>query len=589
MKSWQRAAAQSINGLHFNNLRGDLFGGITAAVIALPLALAFGVASGAGPMAGLYGAICVGLFAALFGGTPAQVSGPTGPMTVVMAAVFTQYTALYPHDPAQGAALAFTVVIMGGLMQIAFGVFRLGMFINLVPAPVVSGFMSGIGVIIILLQLEPLLGHAGLSGALAAALALPEAIAHPVRDAVLLGVATLAVVYLWPKRWNAIVPAPLVALIGGSLGLYLLFGGALTAREIDGETAYFLGQAKVIGEIPSGLPSLQWPNIHATLLADMLKSALMLAVLGSIDSLLTSLVADNITRGNHQSDRELIGQGIGNTVSGLFGGLPGAGATMRTVVNVRAGGATPISGALHAVVLLVLALGAGGFVSYVPHAVLAGILIKVGTDIIDWDYLKRLRHAPRAGAVMMLTVLALTVFVDLITAVGIGMVMASLVFVKRMSDMQLASIAAITAPDAEVPLSAEESDIMRAAAGRILLFHPGGPLSFGAARGMVRRLAHFEHYDILVLDLSDVTNVDYSAARAIEDMILRAQASARQVHLVVRHGQVIGLLEREGVFDYLRPGHRHPDRLAALRGAARELDLLGYRPLREEADILPEP
>ncbi len=563
-----RLAARYVNGLHFNNLRGDLFGGVTAAVVALPLALAFGVASGAGPVAGLYGAICVGLFAALFGGTPAQVSGPTGPMTVVMAVILTQYTALYPDDPARGLALAFTVVMMGGLMQIAFGLFKLGKYINLVPAPVVSGFMSGIGIIIILLQFEPLLGHASLSGALAAALALPWALTHPVRDAVVLGVGTLLLVYLWPQRLNRIVPAPLVALAVGGAGLYLFYGGQVTTRDVEGQIVHFIGQAKIIGDIPTGLPTPRLPHIEPALLVDMLKSALILAVLGSIDSLLTSLVADNITRSNHESDRELIGQGVGNTVSGLFGGLPGAGATMRTVVNVRAGGLTPLSGAIHALLLLAVALGAGGFVSYVPHAVLAGILIKVGTDIIDWDYLRRLRHAPRAGVVMMLTVLALTVFVDLITAVGVGMVMASLVFVQRMSDLQLASITAITDPGDEAPLSAEERDIMKAAGGRILLFHPTGPLSFGAAKGMVRRLAGFQHYDVLVLDLSDVNNIDYSAARAVEDMIRRASAEGSSVHLAVRHEQVADMLEREEVLDLLPPGHRHDHRVSALRAAA---------------------
>lgn len=571
MKNVGQLAARYVNGLHFNNLRGDLFGGITAGVVALPLALAFGVASGAGPVAGLYGAICVGLFAALFGGTPAQVSGPTGPMTVVMAVILTHYTALYPEDPGRGLALAFTVVMMGGLMQIAFGLFKLGKYINLVPAPVVSGFMSGIGIIIILLQLEPLLGHASLSGALAAALALPWALTHPVRDAVVLGIGTLLLVFLWPQRLNRIVPAPLVALAAGSMGLFLFHGGLVTTREVDGQILHFIGQAKIIGDIPTGLPTPQLPHIDVALLVDMLKSALILAVLGSIDSLLTSLVADNITRGNHESDRELIGQGVGNTVSGLFGGLPGAGATMRTVVNVRAGGLTPLSGAIHALLLLVVALGAGAFVSYVPHAVLAGILIKVGTDIIDWDYLRRLRHAPRAGVVMMLTVLALTVFVDLITAVGVGMVMASLVFVKRMSDLQLASITAITDPGDEAPLSPEERAIMKVARGRILLFHPGGPLSFGAAKGMVRRLASFQHYDVLVLDLSDVSNIDYSAARAVEDMIQRASGLGCHVHVVVRHDQVADMLEREAVLDLLRPGHRHADRLPALRAAAAHL------------------
>ena len=299
-----------INGLHYNNLRGDIYGGITAAVVALPLALAFGVSSGAGPVAGLYGAIFVGLFAALFGGTPAQVSGPTGPMTVVMAVVFTQYTAMFPDDPAHGAALAFTVVIMGGAFQILFGAMRFGQYISMVPHPVVSGFMSGIGVIIILLQMAPLVGLPSQGGPLASAMALPEVLSHPVMEALVLGLISLAIVYFLPKKIGRILPSPLVALIVGTLVYLFVFPD---------------GEATILGDIPTGLPDPQLPIVTIALLPEMLKSAIVLAVLGSIDSLLTSLVADNITRTYHKPDRELVGQGIGNMVAGLFGGLPGAG------------------------------------------------------------------------------------------------------------------------------------------------------------------------------------------------------------------------------------------------------------------------
>jgi SulP family sulfate permease len=550
---------QLVHGLHFNNLRGDVFGGLTAAVVALPLALAFGVSSGAGPVAGLYGAILVGFFAALFGGTPSQISGPTGPMTVVMAAIFSQYAALYPEAPATAAALAFTVVMMGGLLQILFGVLRFGRYISLVPAPVISGFMSGIGVIIILLQLGPLLGHAAPGGPLACARALPGMVSQPVTDALVLGLLTLAIVYLIPSRINRIVPAPLLALVAGTLALLAFFAD---------------GEASTLGEIPSGLPNPQMPTFEFALLVGMAKSALILAVLGSIDSLLTSVVADNITRTHHESDRELVGQGIANTVSGLFGGLPGAGATMRTVVNVRAGGSTPISGTLHALVLLAIVLGAGPLASHIPHAVLAGILIKVGTDIIDWDYLKRIRRASIAGVVMMFTVLFITVFVDLITAVAIGVVMASLIFVKRMTDLQLESITAITAPHEESPLSEEEAAVMKAARGRILLFHLEGPMSFGSAKGMARRLAKFDQYHALVLDMTDVPMVDYTTSRAIEDMIHDAQDTGREAFLVGAQPPVAKLLGQLEVLSQLTEGHLHVKRIDALKHAAQ---LLGVK------------
>jgi SulP family sulfate permease len=446
-----------IHGLHFDNLRGDIYGGLTAAVVALPLALAFGVASGAGPVAGLYGAIFVGLFAALFGGTPAQVSGPTGPMTVVMAGIITQYA----HEP----ALAFTVVMMGGLFQVLFGMFKLGRYISLMPFPVISGFMTGIGCIIIILEIAPVFGHATPpGGVLAVVLALPDLVAAPQWSALAVGILSLGIVYLMPTRLAHLVPPPLAALVVGTVVV-----------------AFLLPGAPVLGDIPTGFPDPGLPQFEVALIPDMVQSALVLALLGSIDSLLTSLVADNVTQTHHDSDRELIGQGIGNMIAGAFGAIPGAGATMRTVVNVRAGGRTPISGALHALVLLAVVLGVGGLAERIPHAVLAGILLKVGVDIIDWGYIKRMHRAPKAGVFFMVVVMLLTVFVDLITAVGVGIVLASLLFVKRMSDLQIASMKTITGHSDETPLSDEESALIEAGHGRIIMFHLSGPISFGAA------------------------------------------------------------------------------------------------------------
>lgn len=548
-----------VNGLHFANLRGDIYGGLTAAVVALPLALAMGVSSGAGPIAGVYGAICVGFFAALFGGTPAQISGPTGPMTVVMAAIFTQYTSLYPDDPGQGVALAFTVVMMGGLLQIAFGLARFGKFIELVPVPVVSGFMSGIGVIIILLQLPPLLGFAAQPGPLASAAALPAAWQALNQPALLLGAAALGVVYLMPRSWRKVVPSPLLAMLVGT-GLALAFVAP--------------GSVPVLGEVPTGLPELRMPAFTSALLIDMLVSALTLAALGSIDSLLTSLVADNVTRTYHQSDRELVGQGIGNFAAGLLGGLPGAGATMRTMVNVNAGGRTPLSGMLHALVLLAFVLGAGWLVSDVPHAVLAAILVKVGTDIIDWDFLRRLRSTPATGVFNMLVVLLLTVFVDLIKAVAVGMAIAGLIFMKRMSDLQLASIDVYRDVDQSSPLNREERDILNAAAGDIMVIHFGSPMSFGAARGMARRLEKVGDYRVLVLDLSDMPQIDFSATRSLCDVVHHAFDRGRKVILAGGRPQVVRMLKSQDIASHLTPrcgGSMQPSRLEALRQAIRLL------------------
>lgn len=539
-----------LNETPFAHIRGDIYGGLTAAVVALPLALAFGVSSGAGPIAGLYGAIFVGFFAALFGGTRTQVSGPTGPMTVVMAGIFTHFVAI---DPVTGPAIAFTVVVMGGLLQILFGVLRVGKYINLMPYPVISGFMSGIGVIIILLQLGRLVGHGTVGGPLVSVAALPAALSNPVLDAVILGVISLLIVYLLPQRISRVFPSPLMALLTGTLVMVLFMPNST---------------ASILGDIPTGWPSLQLPIFAWPLIIDMGKSALVLAVLGTIDSLLTSLVADNMTRTHHDSDRELIGQGIGNTVAGLFGGLPGAGATMRTVVNIRAGGVTPLSGALHALVLLAIVLGAGAYAKYIPHAVLAGILVKVGTDIIDWDFIRRIPRTPKFTTGLMFAVLFTTVFVDLISAVAVGLVAASLMLVHRMSDLQLSSLKMISGQSEELPLAPKELEALEAMAGRTLLVHLEGPMSFGAAKDMARRLAGENEYDALVLDLSAVPRVDFTSALAIEDIINDVHNSNNEMFIVGMSVQVSAFLGKLGSLDKMASDHQCIYRLDALERAA---------------------
>ncbi|TNF62017.1 MAG: SulP family inorganic anion transporter [Burkholderiales bacterium] len=537
------------HGLHFNNLRGDVFGGLTAAIVALPLALAFGVASGAGPVAGLYGAIFVGFVAALFGGTPAQVSGPTGPMTVIAAGILAQYA----HDP----AMAFTVFVMAGALMVLFGVLRLGQYIRLVPYPVISGFMSGIGCIIVIIQLGPLIGHTGQGGnPLVALERLPGQLMAVSFAALALGLITLLIVYLTPPRINRIVPAPLVALFACTLTGALVLTGSPT-----------------IGEIPTGLPTPQLPRFELGALPGMLNSALTLAALGAIDSLLTSLVADNITRTRHESNRELVGQGVGNMVAGLMGGLPGAGATMRTVVNVRAGGRTPLSGMFHALVLLAIVLGLGGLAEYIPHAVLAGILLKVGTDIIDWSYFRRLRQAPRGEALLMFTVLALTVLVDLITAVAVGVVMASLQFVQKMSVLQQRSIVGVrVGRDAEAAgFGPEEQRLIEESEGKIVVFRMSGPMSFGAAQSMSRSLSITENFQVMVLDLSQVPYVDGSAAMAIEEIVDHVHRCGADVFLVGLQPAVGRLLNRQGLLRKLGSRHRYRYLLSALRRARQQV------------------
>ena len=538
-----------IHGLHFNNLRGDIYGGVVSAVVALPLALAFGVASGAGAIAGLYGAIFLGFFSALFGGTPAQASGPTGPMTVVVAGLFSQLG----EEP----ALVFTIIILGGGLQILLGFFGVGRFIALVPYPVISGFMSGIGGIILILQVGPLIGHAAMSGGvLPNLMALPEFLSAPNIQALMAGMMTLAIVYLTPPIIGRFVPPPLLALVMGSLA-----------------TFYFFPSIPLIGEVPGGFPFPIVPTLHMDGLVLVMESAMVLALLGSIDSLLTSLVADNMTRTHHDSNRELIGQGIGNMMCGLFSGLPGAGATMRTVANIQTGGRTPISGMTMALVLMAVLLGLGPLAEKIPLAVLAGLLFKVGLDIIDWRFLRHVIQAPRADVVIMVVVFLITVLVDLITAVGVGIVMASVLFVKRMADLELANLRVITETSAEAPLSRAEQAVLDRNKGTIVLIHVDGPMSFGSAKNMVRwleRIPEFRTFKSVVLDLSDVPMIDGTAALAIEDMLRMIHFNKQHLIFSGMPPKVAEVLEGLGVLNLIRPGHRHALRLDALRHAAYE-------------------
>lgn len=542
-----------VNGLHFKNIRGDIYGGVTAAVVALPLALAFGVSSGAGAISGLYGAIFVGFFAALFGGTPAQVSGPTGPMTVVMAAIFTQYSGL---DPVNGPALAFTIVILAGGMQIGLGLLGIGRYINYVPLPVISGFMSGIGMIIILLQFGPLFGHSGAAAPLEALGNIGQVLGNVIWPALVLGILTMIVVYCTPKSVTRWIPSPLLALVLGTV-VALLFTSTNTVT--------------ILGDIPQGLPKMQNIQLDVGLLLGMIKSAAALALLGAIDSLLTSLVADNITHTHHKSNRELFGQGIGNMVSGLFGGLPGAGATMRTVVNIKTGGQTPISGALHALILLAIVLGIGNAAEFIPHVVLAGILIKVGTDIIDWEFFKRIPHTSRISIFIMLLVFLITVLVDLITAFAVGMTCSALVFLKRESDQQIARMNFKRGGDDSNTLPDNEKKLLQALDNNVILFQLGGPTSFGAAKNMVSQINQIDSYEILILDLQGVTFVDTTTTRALEDIINSIKNQGRQVIICGMEPAVFERLVQQRVLKQIPQEHVLKRRYDALEKAKKNL------------------
>lgn len=519
--------------LTFQHWRSDLAGGFTAAVVALPLALAFGVASGAGALAGLYGAIVLGFLAALLGGTATQISGPTGPMTVVMTGLLAVLTRRYGIEAA--LPLAFGIAALGGLLQVLMGVLRLGQTLTFMPYTVISGFMSGIGVIIVILQLPPLLGLK-LSGSIPMLLiALAGALPGTNGLALLVGGLSFAAVMLYPRRWSKVLPAPLVVLVVGTMLSVIALPQEALPR---------------LGPMLSGLPQLSWPRFPLGDLQLLISGAITLALLGSLDTLLTSLVADSVTRTHHNSDRELIGQGIGNTAAALLGGLPGAGATMRTVVNVQAGGRTRLSGITHAVVLLLICLWAGPLASPIPLALLAGILLKVGLDIIDWSFLFRAPLLSMRTTALMWLVLLLTVFWDLITAVLVGMFLANLFSLQRQNEQQKQASRSLRGgfePEEAGLLSPQEQQLLRQAGDQVLLLQMSGPLSFGAGKVLTQKLNAIGAFQTLILDLSDVPLLGVTAALAIETLCLDSQEQGRSVVIVVLGDQPLARLNRMGV------------------------------------------
>ena len=481
---------------NLQTLRGDLFGGITAAVVGLPVALAFGVASGLGALAGIYGAIAVGFFATVFGGTKSQISGPTGPMAVAMAVIVTTH--------ADTLAEAFTIVIMAGLIQILLGVMRIGRFVAFTPYSVISGFMSGIGIIIMLLQTLPFLGATGATGGpVGVVRALPNAMSNVNFSALAIAAVTLVVGVLWPRQLRRYFPPTLAALVAGTL-LGVLW----------------LTNTPVIGEVPTGLPQIELPVFSLSLLVRAIEPALILALLGSIDSLLTSLIADAMTRTRHNPNRELVGQGIGNVVAGFIGGLPGAGATLGTVVNIRAGGQTQVSGALRAAILLALVLGLGKYVEAIPHAVLAGILMKVGWDIIDWRFILRIHRVQREHLLVMLITLALTVFVDLVTAVAIGLIAAGMAGARQFERLELDRVISLPLLDQSFLASEKSDEEADAFSARVGLVALRGSFSVASSNKLINTISvDIRDHEVVILDFSDTVYVDDSAALVVEQMI----------------------------------------------------------------------
>ncbi|ASC58005.1 SulP family inorganic anion transporter [Vibrio vulnificus] len=538
------------------NLKGDLFGGVTTAIISLPLALAFGVASGAGAEAGLWGAILVGLFAALFGGSSTLISEPTGPMTVIMTAVLTSMVAKYPES---GIAISFTIVMMAGAFQVLIGTLKLGKYITLMPYSVVSGFMSGIGVILIILQLSPLLGHAAPAGGVLGTLsALPETISNMKFSEFFLGLLTLGILFFFPKQYRKYVPAQLVALVAVTLLSVIVF-------DFD--------DVRRIGEIPTGLPSLVVPVINGEIFTAMVIDALVLGTLGCIDTLLTAVIGDSLTRKEHDSDKELRGQGLANMISGLFGALPGAGATMGTVTNIQVGARSPLSGVIRALILALVVLVASGLTEPIPMAVLAGIAVYVGFGILDWSFIQRAHRVSVQGMAIMYGVMLLTVFVDLIVAVGLGVFISNILIIERLSRVQAKQVKAISdADENDVPLTDSERGLLDRANGKVLFFYLSGPMIFSVSKAISRQHSSIADYEAMILDLTDVPMIDVTVGLALENAIKDAQEAQCDVYLLCPNERVREQLEKFHVLDLVPDENTFKFRYEALNAAVNKVE-----------------
>ena len=518
-------------------LRGDVFGGLTAAVVMLPLSLAFGVASGLGAIAGLYGAVAVGLLTALGGGSTTQISGPTAPLSVAMSVVVVDY--------AQGdVKKALFIMVLAGALQIVLGALRLGSFVAYTPYPVVSGFTSAVGVIIIVVQLIPLLGHEVALGGVAASIsALPDAISNVDTSAAALGILAIAVCLFWPRRLGRILPPSV--------------GALLVATVVS---VLWIDDVAVIGDVPSGLPDLVMPSFDWADIGGALPPAVTLALLGSINSLLTARVADSMTRDSHHPNRELIGVGAANCLSAFIGAVPGAGATSATVANVKAGGRSRVSGALCALVLGALVLGLGRFAEVIPHPVLAGILIKIGFDIIDWQYLVRVRRTQFDQYAVMGLTLGLSIVSDLLLAVGAGLLAAAMTASRQFERLELDN--AVSTPLLDMTfLNQPDPDAGDDTNGPAMpSFDLDGPDPFAARTGLLSLRGTYtaassiklfnainhdvEEHEVVIFDFTDTRYMDDSAAYMVGQLVdVAVESGAKCIVMGLESSQATSVRE----------------------------------------------
>ena len=476
------------------NVAQDTLAGVTVAFIALPLALGFGVASGLGAITGMWGAIAGGFVGGLFGGSNVGVSGPTGPKTVQLAVVMQSHM-LENGQPDLG--FAFGCVFFSGVIMLILAVLRVGKFIYLTPYSVISGFMCGIGAIVMIIEFNPFVGLPTVSTVREGILSIPHSLmnAHPA--SVMVSLVSLAVILIWPKITNVLwLPAPLIGLV---VGTAVANGFGLNVEYIP--------------EVPTGLPDLYFPPMYQWY--DMLPPAAALAGLALYDSLLTCVVIDQMSDDErHISDQEIWGQGLANMTAGLIGGLTTATATMRSIANLQCGAKTILSTVVHGGVLLALVLGLAPLASYIPMGALAAILFKVGYDILDFRVFPVLHRIPTASKLTFWTVFLLTVWEDLLVAVGVGLALAFFLFVRDMSEMgapQVKGLDDSSRPDKDlVPEHLKK---------QIAVLEPQGPMFFGIADTMYRQIDKLAHYKVLIVSLRDVPMIDLSGAFALEDMV----------------------------------------------------------------------
>ena len=480
----------------FQTMFGDVLGGITAAVVGLPVALAFGVSSGLGPAAGIYGAVAVGFFAAVFGGTRSLISGPTGSMTVAMAVIVTSY--------ANNIGQAFTIVIMAGLIQMLFGFLRIGRFVTYTPYSVIAGFMTGVGVIILSVQILPFMGAPPITGGPPEAIRnFSTIIEHFDVTAVAIAGATLGAALLWPSRFEKYLPSILVALFVGIV-----------------VTALWFSNAPTIGTVPTGLPTVMLPALSFDALVRAIEPAMILALVGSADTLLTALVGDSMTRARHDPNKELFAQGLGAVVTGFIQGLPGSGATPSTIANIRAGGTTIVSGVIAVVVLVVMILLMADYVAKIPNALLAGVLMKVALDTMEWRFVTRLLRIQREHMVVMLLTLGLTVFLDLLTAIAAGMIAAAVTSARQFERLELDSVISVPILDQSFFGGRAREDDLEDFSARVGLVALRGSFTVASSRKLLDTIGEdIREHEVVILDFSNTVYIDESAAMVIERLI----------------------------------------------------------------------